>query len=276
MSNHPDTLIYSPGDWFPKTVFLENISQPACISIDIRNIFHPELPNIFIQVEPNIICDNRDYLIENKNKYQIILTFDKYILDYCSNSKFYVYGTTWIPKEIYSNLDMLKKEFKISTLASSKLINNAAGHHFRQIIHHNQTLLNNFPITFFRSLRTQPYLTDYGDNPFLEFDSKTGLFEEFEFSIVVENSQQENYFTEKLIDCLLTKTIPIYWGCPNISEFFNTSGWIILTNTTIEELISKLQSLTSSYYSNYKQIILENYEKAEKYANLYKNINNAK
>jgi hypothetical protein len=58
--------------------------------------------------------------------------------------------------------------------------------------------------------------------------SKIEIFETYMFSIVIENSRQIHYFTEKIIDCLLTKTIPIYYGCPNISDYFDTSGWIIL------------------------------------------------
>jgi hypothetical protein len=42
----------------------------------------------------------------------------------------------------------------------------------------------------------------------------------------VESSSETEIFTERLIDCLVTKTIPIYWGCPNISDFFDTSYWI--------------------------------------------------
>lgn len=42
----------------------------------------------------------------------------------------------------------------------------------------------------------------------------------YEFSIAVENSSQENYFSEKINDCFLSWSIPIYWGCPNIDEYF--------------------------------------------------------
>jgi len=39
--------------------------------------------------------------------------------------------------------------------------------------------------------------------------------------------QQDNFFSEKLIDALLCECVPIYWGCPNIGEFMDTSGMII-------------------------------------------------
>lgn len=45
-----------------------------------------------------------------------------------------------------------------------------------------------------------------------------GLFP-YDFSIAIENCVEENYFTEKLTDCLLTNTTPIYYGCSNIKNF---------------------------------------------------------
>ena len=144
---------------------------------------------------------------------------------------------------------------------------------FRQFIHNNQLSLH-YPITYFRSISQVPHIHDYGNNPFLTLHNKFTLFEEYQFSIVIENSQQINYFTEKLIDCILTKTIPIYWGCPNISDFFDTTGWIIFDSQTLQEF-DKLNILDSSYYNKYIDVIENNYNKALQYTDLYRNINNA-
>jgi hypothetical protein len=43
---------------------------------------------------------------------------------------------------------------------------------------------------------------------------------DYEYSIALENSQQNNYFSEKLADAYLSWSVPIYWGCPNIANFF--------------------------------------------------------
>lgn len=51
-------------------------------------------------------------------------------------------------------------------------------------------------------------------------NKKYGLMD-YEFSIAIENSTELDYFTEKLTDCILTDTTPIYYGCPNINRFFN-------------------------------------------------------
>lgn len=42
----------------------------------------------------------------------------------------------------------------------------------------------------------------------------------YRYSLAFENTSHTNYFTEKLIDCFLSWCKPIYWGCPNISDYF--------------------------------------------------------
>jgi hypothetical protein len=59
------------------------------------------------------------------------------------------------------------------------------------------------------------------------FKEKSEGLASYRYSVVIENAREKNYFTEKLIDALLCDTVPIYWGCPNIAEFFDTSGMII-------------------------------------------------
>jgi hypothetical protein len=84
-----------------------------------------------------------------------------------------------------------------------------------------------------------------------------------QFSFVIENTREKNYFSEKLMDCLITKTIPIYYGCENISDYFNTEGWILLNDEHfLEDLFKGLSQLDSTYYSRYFHIVNKNYEKA--------------
>ena len=78
-----------------------------------------------------------------------------------------------------------------------------------------------------------------GASKLLPEDDKKHLFKS-QFSIAIESTSVENYFSEKLIDCLITKTIPIYWGCPNIEEFFDTRGMIIVNS--VDDLIKKVNN----------------------------------
>jgi len=43
---------------------------------------------------------------------------------------------------------------------------------------------------------------------------------DYKYSLCFENTKRKNYFTEKFTDCILCWTVPIYWGCSNIGDFF--------------------------------------------------------
>jgi len=58
-----------------------------------------------------------------------------------------------------------------------------------------------------------------GSLPSKPQDKTLGL-RDYSYSFAAENSRQKNYFSEKLSDCLLMWSMPIYWGCPNLKRFF--------------------------------------------------------
>ena len=77
---------------------------------------------------------------------------------------------------------------------------------------------------------------------------------DYMFSVAIENGQYETYFTEKLLDCFATGTIPVYLGAPDIGKHFNKDGIIDLTDEfDVSEEI---------YYSK-MDAIKENLEKAK-------------
>lgn len=96
-------------------------------------------------------------------------------------------------------------------------------------------------------------------------DKKNELFDS-QFHICIENSKQKNLFTEKLIDCLYTKTIPIFYGCDNIGDFFDIRGLFIVNNS--EEIIKICNSITNQTYYDKIEYINRNFELSTKYINL--------
>lgn len=48
----------------------------------------------------------------------------------------------------------------------------------------------------------------------------------YRYSLAVENTFTEDYWTEKIADCLLTWTVPIYYGCPNLENYFPSRSFI--------------------------------------------------
>lgn len=181
---------------------------------------------------------SKNYRDINFNK---ILTYDKELLAIGKPFEQFFHGMCWIYP---MNQWIYNKTRLISIIASQKT--QLEGHQLRHKI-----------IEKFR-----PYLDVYGRlyNP---IDSKLTALQTYAYSIVIENSKQDNYFTEKLLDCFVTGTVPIYWGCPSIGDFFNTEGMIIIDN--LEDLQYQINSLTLDKYNSMLPAIKENFELSKKY-----------
>jgi hypothetical protein len=190
----------------------------------------------------------------------VILTFDDEVLKACPNARLCLPACTWIGSDVYNFIDTTRKKVGISSLTGSKNMG-APGHALRQMFYMNQLSLPSY-FTWFRS-SVGRLITDMRGNPIIggELSDKKSLFLDYQFSLVIENSRQVNYFSEKLIDCLITKTIPIYWGCPNISEWFDTRGWIILESESLAELRQKTRIMPN--YNDYRESIESNYQKVK-------------
>jgi hypothetical protein len=78
---------------------------------------------------------------------------------------------------------------------------------------------------------------------------------DYMFSIAIENASYETYFTEKILDCFATGTIPVYYGAPDIGDYFNKDGII--------DLSEEFEVSDDIYYSK-MDAIKENLEKAKK------------
>ena len=63
------------------------------------------------------------------------------------------------------------------------------------------------------------------------WNKKVGL-NDYMFSIAIENTIHPNYVTEKFFDCILTNTIPVYYGCNNILDFIPSNCFVQLPDIT--------------------------------------------
>tara|TARA_B100000287_G_scaffold386580_1_gene394535 strand:- start:439 stop:723 length:285 start_codon:yes stop_codon:yes gene_type:complete len=77
----------------------------------------------------------------------------------------------------------------------------------------------------------------------------------------MENAYYESYFTEKLHDCLLTGTMPIYLGAPNIGDFYNLDGMVIMERDADGEVSFDSEILSEEYYNDHLDAVKDNYER---------------
>jgi hypothetical protein len=207
---------------------------------DISELNHNKYNFLFIQ-EPNQLFGYHDWAMQYGGYFDAILTWSQPILDkYPDSSLFFPFAFRTI--ELTYEKYHTDKNFEVSFLCGNKQL--IEGHHLRHRIYSRQAdilIPNHF-------IYTAPWE-----------GGKDRCWKSM-FHIAIENSQNKGYFTEKIIDAFLTKTIPIYWGCPNINDFFNSEGIVTFNNEA--ELIDIVNNLSPEYYSTRKDIIEENYKKA--------------
>ena len=75
------------------------------------------------------------------------------------------------------------------------------------------------------SLRNIPPIDD---NPHdaKKWSSKRAFLSRYKFTVAFENSSAPGYHTEKILDPMLSGSIPIYWGDPEIDRVFNSASFI--------------------------------------------------
>lgn len=98
---------------------------------------------------------------------------------------------------------------------------------------------------------------DHFGRGFLELSNKIDGLKDYCFSIAMENATYPNMISEKITDCFMTGTIPIYYGIKNIGEFFNIDGIIILDD------LFDINQLSFDLYHSKKQSVEENYKIAK-------------
>jgi hypothetical protein len=184
-----------------------------------------------------------------------ILTHNSELLSLGGNIHLFEFGTSWI-----GDYNFPKKDFKVSTLVGGKLL--APGHQLRQKLWFKENKIS-IPKNFFLS-SSFGGIENYNNNPVLGKD-KSPLFDS-QFHICIENVKRENWFTEKLIDCMITKTIPIYYGCPNIGDWFDIRGIIVVSN--LQEIIEACNNLDKNTYNNMLPYIEGNYNISKEFTDI--------
>lgn len=100
---------------------------------------------------------------------------------------------------------------------------------------------------------------------FKDISSKEDGLRDYMFSIAVENAVYDTYFTEKLTDCFATGTIPVFYGCRGVTEYFNEDGIIFLdddfdVSTLTEELYySKMDAIEDNFNRAINLPVAEDY-----------------
>ena len=249
----------------PFTFFFEKFpSSPEELS------FNPY--NFLMLLEPNEFFGFHNVAAKNYSLFTAILTWSNVVLDNCPNGVNFTFNGRVLDEEFCNKLENKIKNFEVSFLCGDKKL--VEGHKLRHQVYDLENKIT-IPKKWYYVLedydkenQARPGYTAYKKdlshipsnvNPIGY--GKRILYEESMFNIVIENVKHNNWYN-KIGDNFLSKTIPIYWGCPNINDFGYDERGIIFFQTS-EQLLQIVNNLTPELYYKMKPYIDYNYEVAK-------------
>ena len=122
-------------------------------------------------------------------------------------------------------------------------------------------------MTFLEKLRRSDIKFDLWGRGFTPIAAKWDGLAPYRYSLAIENHRGTHYWTEKLADCFLSWTMPIYYGCSNILDFFPDESMVRIDiedpdvlNTIRDTIHSDLQIRNREAIAHARQLVLEKYQ----------------
>lgn len=262
------------SDFSPAITYLNQLNQCNNFGvswIDIGFDFECEIHHCFpreggsdkafrvlnLSTEPSVWCISSEELRKVADQFDLILTYREDLLS-LPNAEFMLYGGCFVSEKPRI------KRFEVSFLYSIGLANGMTGYALRKLVWARRNEMAECFKYYASAIRPPPDAENIWPHK-----TKDKLFEAM-FTLVIENTAEENYFTEKLVDALQTYTVPIYWGCPNISKYFDMNGFILINDVQhLHDVVSGLD--VDDYYSRLDSIS-RNKDLSDSYKDILKNM----
>lgn len=216
----------------------------------------PKQNTIFIAVEPyDVACYVSGFL----RQFGVVIAFQDYIIKKIPQARLYPPLSEWFVEQNFDYLNQtneIKKTKLISIISSNK----------KQLKGHRDRL------AFCEAVKARfGNQVDFFGRGIASFDDKWDVVAPYKYSIAIENSQSDNYFTEKINDCFLSHTFPIYYGCPNIKDYFNPESFATIDIKNIEKSIQTIESILNDYhhYETHLSAVIESKKRVLDHYNLF-------
>ncbi len=210
-------------DWI---VVIDDI--PKVIPKRTEALLCPKENTIFITAEPSSITkygkgftSQFEYVITNQD--EKALPHKNAIRSQTGNIWFY--GKTY--DEIVAVKEPTKTK-KLSTVCSNK----QQGHTIHKLRYDFTKIMED----------RIPELARFGKG-FKWIETKAEAIDDYEFHIAIENHYDPHVWTEKLADTFLGFAVPIYYGCPNIYDYFPEDSIILIDIYDVENSIKKIKKI---------------------------------
>lgn len=223
-------------------IILDYPKEDFSIKVNKNNILHLCLE------PPNEVSKYRQYA--NKNV--------KWIFNQLDIKKNNILSHGALPWHINKDFDFLKnlkvdsleKENGISWITSNQ--RSSKGHKAR--------------MDFLDNIKSQPFIHLYGRG-IKPIEDKWDVLSKSKYAIAYENFQSDYYWTEKIADCFLSYTMPLYFGCDKIEDFFPKDSFIQIDpadkyiNLLLKEIVASnkweknLEAISAA-----RQLVLNEYQ----------------
>ncbi len=248
--------IVPEGDNTYTHVVIWNTAMPSIPShIPKKNV-------IGLSFEPIVYLGLSPQFIEYASRY--IETY--YIGDAKGLPKPFEEGNAYLPYNPPRPTIPLKSSVMSLVISNKKAL---FGHKYRHqllkyILHHG------FPIDVFglgvKKQRYEHFMSETIKGPFERYEP----YDNYLFSIAIENTDSNHYFGEKVINPLIAGCTPIYWGCRNIDKYFPEKTIKLVGDIRTD--MSLLLKILQSPWDYYKKINTVEIQKKVSFLNNLDNI----
>jgi len=261
------------GAWLDTVIELDK-EYPLPVEILIDKIKREGVPPNEVRIV--VLWEPTGYLISDVMRhpswYTKVFTYHPFILDNNEKAVFFL-GVTCFARPTIIH----EKTFTVSTVIGHKRNIIFPGYDKRHELWFRRNQITGIQEQFYLSGKQtykEPVIsTKYGDIH-LAKERRLGEWKDevfcSMFHIAIENVFERNWFTEKVVDCFLKKTVPIYIGCENIGDHFNTDG--IIHVKTVDEIIDVCNGLTEADYYSRLDAMEDNYQRSLQYLDYNKMI----
>jgi hypothetical protein len=214
-------------------------------------------------IESEIIVPH-DYKIFDMHKglekdFDLIFTHSAQFLDRCKNAVFIPGGGVYYGTQLHGgnlNPEQYKAKSRNASIVSSAK---------------KMCELHKFRLSLAQYYKKSALVDAYGT-----FDGGAHIkiadaLEHYRYSIVLENDITPYRFTEKILDCFASMTVPIYIGATKINDFFNGDGIIpfgtfdfntidkIISNCDEKDYLSRLPAILDNFNRVKDFLCIEDY-----------------
>lgn len=247
----------------------QNVEPNICIFLDIptfninKVIDIKKTKSIAILREAELVS-RINYDIKRHNEFDLILTWKKDLVD--NNKYLYCPSTRFVKSSEVKVVNILDRKLccLINSNLTSKLPGELYSWRLKVIEWFEKNHLEDFDLygygwdkyritlkgrTIFQSKLLASKRISYKGIA----DNKFKIMSKYKFAICFENTNNvKDHVTEKIFDCFLSQTVPIYWGAPNIDEIIPNECFIDFREfNKFEEMYEYIKNMSDEEYMKY-------------------------